>query len=191
MTELLKQIFDNAHTKTEYSDRDVPEATIRAIYDKMKLAPTAFNTSPARFHFVRSAEAKKKLADCAMDGNKPRILTAPFTVIVAVDHGFAEHMPKLFPVMDIKSMMDGNPDMAKETAERNALLQGGYFILTARALGLDCSPMSGINREAIDKAFFQGTKLKSNFIVCLGYGKPDAHYPRNPRLTFEEACKIH
>lgn len=167
----------------------MPEALIRELYDTLRMGPTSVNSCPARFVFVRSPEGRQKLADCAFDNNKPKILQAPVTVIVGHDLDFADRLPQLSPARgELMKPRFKQPEMAQITAMRNGTLQGGYLIIAARALGLDCGPMSGFDNAAVDAAFFAGTAIKSNFICSLGYGTDEGLFPRNPRLSFEEAC---
>ena len=187
----LDQLFRNARTRNGWSDRPVPEALVRELYDTLRMGPTSANSSPARFVFVRSEEGKQKLAACAMEGNRPKILKAPITVIVAHDLDFADRLPQLFPARGAAMQpLFKKPEMALATATRNGTLQGAYLILAARALGLDCGPMSGFDNAAVDAAFFAGTQVKSNFICSIGYGTDENLFPRNPRLAFEEACRF-
>lgn len=185
----LGQLFLTARTRNTWSDRAVPEALIRELYDTLRMGPTSVNSCPARFVFVRSPEGRQKLADCAFDNNKPKILQAPVTVIVGHDLDFADRLPQLSPARgELMKPRFKQPEMAQITAMRNGTLQGGYLIIAARALGLDCGPMSGFDNAAVDAAFFAGTAIKSNFICSLGYGTDEGLFPRNPRLSFEEAC---
>lgn len=186
----LAQLFADARTHNGWQPREVSEAQLQAIYDAMKWAPTSANCSPARIVFVKSAEAKQKLAPALAEGNLAKTLAAPVTAIVGSDHAFHEKLPYLFPHADAKSWFDGNQALIDTTAFRNASLQGAYLILAARALGLDCGPMSGFDNGKVDAAFFAGTDIRSNFLINLGYGDPAALYPRSPRLSFAEACQI-
>jgi 3-hydroxypropanoate dehydrogenase len=184
----LDRLFRTARTRNGWTDRPVTEQQLRELYDLMKFGPTSANCCPARFVWVRSAEGKGKLAALAAPTNAPKILAAPVTVIVGHDLNFAEHLPKLFPARG-KAMqpMFADPAIAHATAFRNGSLQGAYLIVAARALGLDSGPMSGFNNDGVDAAFFAGTAIKSNFICSIGYGSDENLFPRNPRLTFEEA----
>jgi 3-hydroxypropanoate dehydrogenase len=187
----LDQLFSSARTYNGWTDQPVHEATVRTLYDLLKWGPTSANSCPARFVWVRSPEGKSKLASLAMESNRPKILAAPLTAIVAHDLDFPGTMLKLFP--DRGEMMRQwflQPGVAEVTAMRNGSLQGAYLIMAARALGLDCGPMSGFDNAAVDQAFFAGTRVHSNFICSLGYGKPESVLPRNPRLTFEEAGRF-
>lgn len=184
------QLFEGARTHNGFSPDKVPEDTLRQLYDLMKWGPTAANSSPARILFVTSPEAKEKLVACMAPGNVDKTREAPVTAIIGMDMAFYEHLPKLFPHADAKSWFVGNQPMIDATAFRNSSLQGGYFILAARAVGLDAGPMSGFDPAKVDEAFWAGTAVKTNFIVNLGHGIPEKVFPRNPRLSFEEACKI-
>lgn len=184
----LDQIFRSARTPNGWLDRPVEENTVREIYDLMKWGPTSANSGPARFAWVRSADGKATLAGFAAEPNKAKILQAPVTVIIGHDLDFADELPKLMP--HAAEMMQGYfaaPGMAQSTAMRNGTLQGAYLIVAARALGLDCGPMSGFDNTGVDQAFFSGTQIKSNFICSIGSGDPASVFPRNPRLSFEEA----
>lgn len=187
----LNVIFREARSFRGWQKKPVSEITIRAMYDLLSWGPTSFNCLPARFVIIQSEDAKKKLAACAMDSNRDRILSAPFTVIVGSDAKFYEKLPELFTshsgAMDIFA---GNPQLAEETAFRNSSLQGGYMIIAARSLGLDCSPMSGFNPKALNEAFFKGSDNGVNFICAMGYGDTDSLPDRDKRLSFDEACEI-
>src|ERR1700722_2016334 len=187
----LDQLFRTARTCDGWTDRPVTEEQLRELYDLMKFGPTSANCCPARFVWIRSAEAKGRLAAFAAPANAPKILAAPVTVIVGYDLDFAEQMPKLFPARG-KAMQAfySDPVVAQSTAFRNSGLQGAYLIIAARALGLDCGPMSGFSNEAVDSEFFANTRIKSNFICSIGYGSNENLFPRNPRLTFEEVGRF-
>jgi 3-hydroxypropanoate dehydrogenase len=188
----LDQLFRTARTRNAWTDQPVSEAQIRELYDLFKFGPTSGNACPARFVWVTSAAGKQKLSALASEGNKPKILAAPITVIIGHDLEFAEQMPKLFPARGeaMRDMFRANAAMAQTVAFRNGSLQGAYMILAARAMGLDCGPMSGFDNDGVDKEFFAGTKIKSNFICSLGYGSDVHLHPRNPRLSFEEAGRF-
>ena len=188
--ESLEQIFTKARTHNGWLDKPIPDSIVHQIYDLAKWGPTSANGSPARFFFVKTPEAKKKLLECMAPGNVEKTKAAPITVIIAEDREFHEKLPKLFPAADARSWFVGNQPLIEATAFRNASLQGAYFMIAARALGLDCGPMSGFDPAKTDAAFFAGTTWKSNFICNLGYGDQSQLYPRAPRLTFEEACRI-
>lgn len=186
----LDQLFTQARTQNGYLDQPVPDDTLRQLYDLVKWGPTAANSSPARLAFVRSAEAKARLAAIVNPGNVAKVQQAPVTVIVGMDLEFHHQLPKLFPHADAKSWFDGKPAFIESSAFRNSSLQGGYLIMAARALGLDCGPMSGFDAAKVDAEFWAGTAVKTNFICTLGKGDPAKIFPRSPRLSFEEACKL-
>ena len=186
----LDQLFRTARTQNSFQDRPVEDSQLRALYDLLKWAPTSANASPARFVFVKSAEAKQKLAPALSEGNLAKTLAAPVTAIIGFDQDFHEKLPYLFPHTDAKSWFDGPREGRHEAAFRNGTLQGAYLILAARALGLDAGPMSGFDAAKVDEAFFAGTAIKSNFLVNLGYGDPAGVFPRLPRLSFDEAARI-
>jgi 3-hydroxypropanoate dehydrogenase len=187
----LDQLFRTARTRNGWTDKPVSEQQLRELYDLLKLGPTSANCCPARFVWVCSADGKAKLATHASKTNGPKILVAPVTVIIGYDLAFAEQLPKLFPARgkDMQAAF-ADPQLAQSTAFRNSSLQGAHLIIAARALGLDCGPMSGFNNEAVDREFFAGTRIKSNFICSIGYGSDQNLLPRNPRLTFDEAGRL-
>ena len=186
----LAQLFGNARSHNVWLDKPVADDLLQAVYDQMKWAPTSANCSPARLVFVKSAEAKEKLKPALSEGNLAKTMAAPVTVIVAADFAFYEKLPQLFPHTDARSWFAGNPALIESTAKRNSVLQGAYFIMAARALGLDCGPMSGFDNAAVDQAFFAGTAIRSDFLINLGYGDASQLFPRSPRLAFAEACSI-
>jgi 3-hydroxypropanoate dehydrogenase len=186
----LDTLFYNAHTHNGWQDRPVTDEQLQQLYDALRWAPTAANGSPARLVFVRSAEAKAKLAPALSEGNLAKTLAAPVTVIVGMDMEFYEKLPQLSPAVDARSWFAGNDAAIQSTAFRNSSLQGGYLILAARALGLDVGPMSGFDGAKVDAAFFAGTPVKANFICNIGYGDAAKIRPRAPRLSFGEACQI-
>lgn len=187
---VLDQLFRLARTRYGWTSEPVPESLIRDIYDLAKWGPTAANSTPARFVFVTSAEAKEKLSALASGNNKAKLLAAPVTVIVGYDLDFPETLPKLFP--HVPNMKDyfTDPAATETGALRNSSLQGAYLMIAARALGLDCGPMSGFDNAGVDAAFFAGTRIKSNFICSIGHGTDENLFPRLPRLDFDEACQI-
>jgi len=185
-----EQLFDNARTHNGFVPEVIPEPTLRRLYDLVKWGPTSANSSPARFIFVTSPQAKDKLLTAMSPGNFEKTKQAPVSVIVGTDMAFYEKLPQLFPHADAKSWFVGNQPMIDATAFRNASIQGGYLILAARALGLDCGPMSGFDAAKVDAGFWAGTTVKTNFIVNLGHGDPSKLFGRSPRLSFEEACAI-
>jgi 3-hydroxypropanoate dehydrogenase len=187
----LDQLFRDARTYNGWTDRTLDDEVLRGLYELVKLGPTSANSSPARFVWVRSQEGKAKLSNWAADSNKSKILAAPCTVIIGYDLDFADRLPQLFPARG--ELMKGifkESQLAEVTAFRNSTLQGAYLIVAARALGLDCGPMSGFDHAGVDLEFFSGTNIKSNFICCLGYGDPASLFPRNPRLSLEEAGRF-
>jgi 3-hydroxypropanoate dehydrogenase len=188
----LDTLFRTARTRNGWSATPVSDDQVHELYELMKWGPTSGNGCPARYVWVRSAEGKSKLAALASEANRPKILAAPMTVIVGYDLQFAEQMPKLFPARGeaMKSMFEKSPQIAETTAFRNGTLQGAYLIIAARALGFDCGPMSGFDNAAVDRAFFADTQIRSNFLCCIGHGTEENLYPRNPRLTFEEAGRF-
>ncbi len=185
-----EQLFTEARTQNGYRAEPVPDQTLRQLYELMKWAPTAANSMPARLVFVRSPEAKDKLLACVSPGNVNKVREAPVTVIVGMDLDFHEQLPKLFPHVDARAWFAGDAAKRAESALRNSSLQGGYLILAARALGLDCGPMSGFDHAKIDAAFWAGSSVKTNFICALGHGDPAKIFQRNPRLSFDEACRF-
>jgi len=187
----LDQLFRHARTPNDWVNEPISDATVHALYDLLKWGPTSANSSPARFVWVKSAEGKSRLASLAMEANRPKILAAPLTVIIGNDLAFPDTMPKLFPARaEMMRQWFSQPGVAEVTASRNGTLQGAYLIIAARSLGLDCGPMSGFDNAGVDTAFFAGTRIQSNFICCIGHGKPESVFPRNPRLTFEEAGRF-
>jgi nitroreductase len=185
----LDQLFRTARTRNGWTDRPVPEPLIRELYDLLRLGPTSANSSPARFVWVRSPEGKQRLAELASDNNRLKILEAPLTVIIGYELEFPKTLPKLFPAKGegMRRNFESHAALTESTAFRNGSLQGAYLILAARALGLDTGPMSGFDNAGVDAAFFAGTAIRSNFICSIGYGSDKNLYPRNPRLSFEEA----
>ena len=184
--EALAQLFNEARSYNGWHDKPVSEEQIRQIYDLLKMAPTSANMQPARFVWCRSDEAKQKLADTASEANKKKILTAPVCVIIGYDIDFHEHLPWLFPHTDAKSWFEGDRDGRKEAAFRNSALQGAYLILAARAVGLDCGPMSGFDQDAATKAFFADQpNYRADWICSIGYGDTDTIFGRSPRPDFE------
>ncbi len=186
----LDALFFNARTHNAWRDTPVSNETLVQLHDTMKWAPTSANCSPLRVLFIQSHEAKEKLRPVLDAGNVEKTMSAPVTALLSMDMHFYDHLPQLFPHADAKSWFVGNEPKIEFTAFLNASLQGGYFILAARALGLDCGPMSGFNRDAADEAFLAGTPHKSLFLCNLGHGDASKLYPRSPRFAFEEACKI-
>lgn len=185
------QLFFGAHTLNAWQDKPVADELLHRLYDALRMGPTSMNCSPARIVFVQSKAAKEKLNQALMEGNRAKTMAAPVTAIIAYDTRFFEQLPKLFPAMpNARGMFESNAALSDLTALRNGSLQGAYLILAARALGLDCGPMSGFDNAAVDQLFFEGTSMRSNFLCNLGYGDTKGIYPRGPRLEFDEACKI-
>lgn len=183
-------LFNEARTHNGWTDQPVSDDTLRELFDLLKMAPTSANCSPARFVFLRSAESRQRLVPALLPGNLEKTLAAPVTVIVACDLAFHEQLPKLFPHADARSWFAGNENLIRETAFRNGTLQGAYMMLAARAVGLDCGPMSGFDKTKVDEAFFAGTTWRSNFLCNLGHGDPSKLFPRSPRFQFEDACRV-
>ena len=186
----LDQAFRNARTFNKFRREPVSEDTLRALYDLMKWAPTSMNCQPARFVFLRSAEAKERLRPALSAGNVAKTMVAPAVVIVAVDSRFFEHLPEQFPSYAARPLFEANPQLAQATAQRNGTLQGAYFIVAARMLGLDCGPMSGFDADKVNTEFFPDGRVRANFLINIGYGDPSGNYPRGPRLAFDEATQI-
>ncbi len=184
-------IFREARTHNGWLDNAVDDALLVRVYDLAKLGPTSANMCPMRVVFVKTKEAKEKLKPALDAGNVEKTMQAPVTAIVGMDIRFYEHLPRLFPHADAKAWFKDLPENVLEyLALRNSSLQGAYLMLAARSLGLDCGPMSGFNNTKVDSTFFAGTAVKSNFLCNLGYGDKSKLYPRGPRLSFEEACRI-
>jgi 3-hydroxypropanoate dehydrogenase len=183
-------ILRQARTANGWQNTPVPDEVLKKIYDDMKWGPTSANSSPLRILFLKSKEAKERLKPALMEGNVAKVMTAPVTAILAYDTKFHDHLPKLFPHAPAKTWFEGNAPLIQETAFRNSSLQGAYFILAARAHGLDCGPMSGFDQAKVNAEFFPDGRFKANFICALGFGDPAKLFPRSPRLTFDEACKI-
>jgi 3-hydroxypropanoate dehydrogenase len=187
----LDLIFRTARTHTAWLDKPVDDALLKQVYDLAKMGPTSANMCPMRIIFVKSPEAKERLKPALHAGNVDKTMAAPVTAIIGMDVHFYEKLPQLFPHADAKAWFKDLPENVQEyIALRNGSLQGAYFMLAARALGLDCGPMSGFDNAKVDAAFFAGTTIKSNFLCNLGHGDASQLHPRSPRLTFEEACKV-
>jgi len=186
----LDIIFRDARTRNGWEDRKVTTTLMQAVYDLTKMGPTSANCSPARFVFVHTDEGKERLAPHLSEGNRKKTMSAPCCVIIGHDMEFYEKLPELFPHTDAKAWFVGNDDLIQKTAFRNGTLQGAYFMIAARALGLDCGPMSGFDNDGVDKEFFAGTTIKSNFLCSIGYGTDENLFPRSPRLAFDDACQF-
>lgn len=187
----LDQVFREARSYNGWLEKEVSDEQIHAIYELLKMAPTSANMQPSRIVWVKSQDAKAKLAECASDGNKGKILAAPVTAIIGYDIDFHEELPWLFPHTDAKSWFEGDEEGRKEGAFRNSALQGAYLMIAARAVGLDCGPMSGFDSEAVDKAFFgDNPRHRTNFICSIGYGDVTSIFERSPRPDFEKFNSI-
>jgi len=186
----LDRLFHAARSRNSWKAQPLPEGALQEIYGLARMGPTAANSSPARFVFCVSDEAKEKLATASSSGNQAKIKAAPATVIVGYDLDFPEHLPRLFPHAPGMKAVFSDPALTEQSAFRNSSLQGAYLIMAARALGYDCGPMSGFVNAKVDELFFADTKIKSNFICSIGYGHTDGLFDRLPRLEFDEACKV-
>lgn len=186
----LDLMFRKARTHNGWLDKPVEDSLLERIYDLCKWAPTSANSNPMRLVFVKSKEAKERLKPALADGNVTKTMQAPVTAIIGYDMAFYDRLPKLFPHTDARAWFVGNDALIATTAFRNGTLQGAYFMLAARALGLDCGPMSGFDNTKVDAEFFKNTQIKSNFICSLGYGDPAKLFPRSPRLAFNDAATI-
>ncbi|MET0332174.1 MAG: malonic semialdehyde reductase [Dyella sp.] len=187
----LQQLFLSARTYNAWLPKPVSEGQLRELYDLAKMGPTSANCSPMRVVFVHSPEAKAKLQPLLAEGNRAKAMAAPVTAIIAQDHEFYEKLPQLFPHADARSWFVGNQPLIDSAAFRNATLQGAYVLMAARALGLDTGAMSGFDNAGVDAAFFAGSAIKSNFLINIGYGDASRDlFPRSPRLSFDDACRI-
>lgn len=186
----LDTIFRAARTANAWQDRPVSAELLHQIHDLMKFGPTSANSCPLRLLFLQSPEAKARLKPFLMESNIDKTMTAPVVAILAMDMRFHEHLPFLFPHTDAKSWFEGNDDLIAQTAFRNSSLQAGYFIVAARALGLDCGPMSGFDAGGVNKEFFPDGRFKVNFICNIGYGDHSKTFARSPRFSFEQIAKV-
>ena len=187
----LGVLFRDARTHNGWTTDAVSDALLQQVYDLAKMGPTSANICPMRVVFVKTPEGKEKLKPALDAGNVNKTMSAPVTAIIGMEIKFFDDLPKLYPQTDARSWFKDLPESVLEmVALRNSSLQGAYFILAARSLGLDCGPMSGFNNQKVDELFFTGTTIKSNFLINLGHGDPARLHPRNPRLNFEEACKV-
>jgi 3-hydroxypropanoate dehydrogenase len=187
----LDVLFRDGRSMNAWQDKALSDVTLQALYDLTRMGPTSANTSPARFVFIRTPEGRERLRPHLSEGNTLKTMTAPVTVIVAYDLDFAANLPQLFPHdPTARTWFEGDDDKVFETAMRNGTLQGGYLIMAARALGLDCGPMSGFDNAGVDREFFPNGRIKSNFLCNLGYGDRSEMPPRNPRLAFDQAAQI-
>ncbi|MBC8267848.1 MAG: malonic semialdehyde reductase [Rhodospirillaceae bacterium] len=186
----LDLLFNKARTRNGWTDQPLPEGMLEDIWNLTRMAPTSANCSPARIVFVTSDAAKEKLRPALMGGNVDKVMAAPATAIIGYDLEFYEHLGKLFPHTDARAWFAGNDELIQTTAFRNGTLQGAYFMMAARALGLDCGPLSGFDNAIVDADFFADTTVKSNFICSIGYGNDDNLFGRSPRFSFDEACRV-
>ena len=186
----LNLLFGEARSMNGWQDREVSDDMIKSIYNLTKMGPTSTNCCPARFKFIKSEDHKLKLKESLLPNNIDKVMSAPVIAIIGFDLDFSNNMDKLFPHMDVAPMYKNNEIMNHSTAFRNSSLQGAYFMMVSRALGLDCGPMSGFNNAIVDEVFFSGTNIKSNFLCCIGYGDPSKIFMRLPRLDFNEVCEI-
>jgi 3-hydroxypropanoate dehydrogenase len=190
MNVTIEQLFTEARSQNGYRSVPVTDDTLRRLYELVKWGPTSANCSPARFLFVRTPEARGKLIQCVSPGNAEKVRQGPVTVVIGMDMLFYEQLPRLFLHTDARAWFVNDPAKAEETAFRNSSLQGGYFILAARALGLDCGPMSGFDASLVDDTMWPGTQVRTNFLCTLGQGDPDKLFSRSPRLAFDDACRL-
>jgi 3-hydroxypropanoate dehydrogenase len=186
----LDRIFRQARTHRSWNGEGVSDVVLQAVYELARMPPTSANCSPMRVVFLRSREAKERLRPALIPGNVKQTMSAPVTAIVAHDMAFHDHLPRLWPFEDARKWFAGKPELIRETALRNGSLQGAYLMLAARALGLDCGPMSGFDNATVDAEFFPDGRFKSNFLCNLGYGDGADMRPRAPRLDFDEACRV-
>lgn len=188
--DVLARLFLDARSHNAWLDRDVPDSVLARLVDILKMGPTSANCSPARIVFVKSAAAKERLRPLLSEGNVDKTMSAPVCAIIGQDLAFYEHLPRLFPHTDARSWFAGQEQKIRDTAFRNATLQGAYLMLAARALGLDVGPMSGFDHAGVDAAFFPDSTVRSNFLCNLGYGDPKGLFPRSPRFEFSEMASI-
>ena len=189
--DIKKIIFSNARTYNDWQRKGVPNKILNELYDLMKFGPTSANCSPSRIIFIKSPEAKERLKPFIIESNLEKTMTAPVTAIIAFDIDFHKHLPKLFPHdLDAQNWFNYSQEVAYTNAFRNSSIQGGYFIIAARMLGLDCGPMSGFDQNGLDKEFFPNSSIKSNFLCNIGYGDPTNIFKRSPRFEFDEVCEI-
>jgi 3-hydroxypropanoate dehydrogenase len=186
----LAQLFLDARTANGFLDKPVPPALLQEAYDLAKMAPTSMNTQPTRYVFLTTPAAKERLKPALSPGNLDKTMLAPVTVIVATDTKFYEHMPQIWHGAGAKENFEGNPTLATNTATRNGTLGGAYFLLAARAVGLDCGPMSGFDISKVNAEFFPDGRYTANFLINLGYADHSKEFKRNPRLSFEQACSV-
>ena len=186
----LALLFGEARSMNGWQDKEVSNDMVKSIYELTKMGPTSTNCCPARFKFIKSDDQKQLLKEALLPNNVDKVMSAPVIAIIGYDLDFSDNMSKLFPHMDVAPMYKGNAEFNQATAFRNSSLQGAYFMMVSRALGLDCGPMSGFNNDLVDQTFFKDTNIKSNFLCCIGYGDPSKIFMRLPRLNFDDVCEI-
>ena len=186
----LALLFGEARSMNGWQDKEVSDDMVKSIYELTKMGPTSTNCCPARFKFIKTDNQKQLLKEALLPNNIDKVMSAPVIAIIGYDLDFSDNMGKLFPHMDIAPMYKGNAEFNQATAFRNSSLQGAYFMMVSRALGLDCGPMSGFNNDLVDKTFFKDTNIKSNFLCCIGFGDPSKIFMRLPRLNFDDVCEI-
>ena len=186
----LALLFGEARSMNGWQAKEVSDDMVKSIYELTKMGPTSTNCCPARFKFIKSDDQKQLLKEALLPNNVDKVMSAPVIAIIGYDLDFSDNMSKLFPHMDVAPMYKGNAEFNQATAFRNSSLQGAYFMMVSRALGLDCGPMSGFNNDLVDQTFFKDTNIKSNFLCCIGYGDSTKIFQRLPRLDFDEVCKI-
>ena len=186
----LALLFGEARSMNGWQDKEVSDDMVKSIYELTKMGPTSTNCCPARFKFIKSDDQKQLLKEALLPNNVDKVMSAPVIAIIGYDLDFSDNMSKLFPHMDVAPMYKGNAEFNQATAFRNSSLQGAYFMMVSRALGLDCGPMSGFNNDLVDQSFFKDTNIKSNFLCCIGYGDPSKIFMRLPRLDFDDTCEI-
>ena len=186
----LALLFGEARSMNGWQAKEVSDDMVKSIYELTKMGPTSTNCCPARFKFIKSDDQKQLLKEALLPNNVDKVMSAPVIAIIGYDLDFSDNMSKLFPHMDVAPMYKGNAEFNQATAFRNSSLQGAYFMMVSRALGLDCGPMSGFNNDLVDQTFFKDTNIKSNFLCCIGYGDPSKIFMRLPRLDFDDACEI-
>ncbi|MBB65583.1 MAG: malonic semialdehyde reductase [Waddliaceae bacterium] len=186
----IATLFTDARTHNKWQNKTVEDTILKKVHEVCRMGPTSANCCPMRIIFVKSADARERLRPSIAEGNLEKTMTAPVTAILANDFEFYEKLPQLFPHADARSWFVGNEELIKETAKTNGTLQAAYFMITARAFGLDCGPMAGFDKEKVNQEFFSGTSIRANFLCNLGYGDPEGLHPRSPRFTFDEVCSI-
>ncbi|GJL82520.1 MAG: putative NADH dehydrogenase/NAD(P)H nitroreductase [marine bacterium B5-7] len=186
----LDVLFRNARSQNGWLDKPIETDTLKDIYNLARMGPTSMNCCPMRIVFVNSIEEKTRLLPAISEGNQEKIRTAPVVAIIAYDFAFADHLEMLFPHRKIRHLFNDNAELESETTIRNGTLQGAYFMMAARAMGLDCGPISGFDRDAVDRIYFTGTRIKSNFLCAMGYGDSTRVFPRLPRFEFDAVCRV-